>query len=91
MRIRSEMAFYTDFEWISLHSFLDHETMFSHFRRQTTPTATYTITFTRALEKKDSWSQSCLTCDAKTLNDALEKHLQLIGAVFLFLRLPAAN
>jgi len=55
--------------------------MFSHFRRKDHTHSDIQDYIQRALEKGDHGRNRVLTCDAKTLNDALEKNLQLIGEV----------
>ena len=60
--------------------------MFSRFRRNDHTHSDIHDYIHRVLEKgeKDHGRNRVLTCDAKTFNDALEKHLQLIGARFSF-------
>ena len=63
--------------------------MFSRFRRNDHTHSDIHDYIRRALEKNDHGRNRVLVCDAKTLNDALEKHLQLIGEILLFFVLPS--
>jgi len=55
--------------------------MFSQFRRRDHTRSAVHDYIQRALQKGDHGRNRVLICDAQTLNDALEKYLQEIGAV----------
>jgi len=58
--------------------------MFSQFRRRDHTRSDVHDYIQRVLEKGDHGRNRILVCDAKTLNHALEKHAERIGAERFF-------